>query len=289
MADLPPTCTYDWPGLRGEKWAATAVPMEAMLAPLTPVLSAALPARGVGTVVDVGCGAGASTAALRASFPDADVTGVDIAAPLVALARERVPGVRFVQADVTTAVPHPCDLLVSRLGVMFFEEPVVGFRALRDWLVPGGRFVFAVWGPAAENPWATTVREAVDAASPPPPRDPGAPRPPGPFRHGEPAAFEAILSAAGFVELAHDKWRGDLALGGGLPPAEAAAFALDAFSNFAERLHAAGPAARHCAQRALHTTFAAHTQRRGAIEVRLGACVHVWTGRRPPTEHEEAP
>ena len=56
---------------------------------------------------------------------------------------------------------RPYDRLVSRLGMMFFEDPPAAFANLARWLAPGERFAFAVWGRPAENPWMTTVPEVV--------------------------------------------------------------------------------------------------------------------------------
>lgn len=71
------------------------------------------------------------------------------------------------------------DRLVSRFGIMFFDDALAAFSNLVRWLAFGGRFAFAVWGHPAENPWMTTVRqvvaEIVDLPKP-------AAEAPGPFR-----------------------------------------------------------------------------------------------------------
>ena len=45
-----------------------------------------------------------------------------------------------------TATDGPYDRLASRFSVMFFDDPPAAFANLVRWLVPGGRFAFAVWG-----------------------------------------------------------------------------------------------------------------------------------------------
>ena len=67
-----------------------------------------------------------------------------------------------------TRVPGgPFDAAISQFGVMFFEEPVVGFANIRAHLVPGGRLVFACWQSSERNPW--TFFPAVAEFVPPPP------------------------------------------------------------------------------------------------------------------------
>ena len=85
-------------------------------------------------VLDVGCGTGATTLAIaRKLGPNARCVGVDISEQMIALARRRAANaeVRFVVAD---AGRHPFDpgafdVIASRFGVMFFEQPE---RRLRE-------------------------------------------------------------------------------------------------------------------------------------------------------------
>ncbi len=51
------------------------------------------------SVVDFACGTGRVTGLLAERLPDADVTGVDVAESMLEIAREEVPGVRFVHVD----------------------------------------------------------------------------------------------------------------------------------------------------------------------------------------------
>jgi hypothetical protein len=49
-------------------------------------------------------------------------------------------------ADMATAPapPEPYDRLVSRFGIIFFDDPPAAFANLARWLAPGGRFAYAV-------------------------------------------------------------------------------------------------------------------------------------------------
>lgn len=158
-------------------------------------------------VLDVGSGGGkTSIAAARAVGPTGAVVGADISVPLRALAEQRVAGssagnITFCTVDVQTeAVPGgPFDAAISQFGVMFFEEPIVGFANIRAHLVPGGRLVFACWQSSEQNPWAffPVIAELV----PPPPEPAPGKAPTGPFALADPVRTREILRSAGFVDI----------------------------------------------------------------------------------------
>jgi SAM-dependent methyltransferase len=231
-------------------------------------------------IAEVGSGGGGTTREIsRQAQAGSVVHGFDITPGLVELARERAqgfgPGVVFEIADMASARPEqPYQRLVSRFGVMFFEEPEGAFANLREWLEPGGWFAFAVWGSLADNPWMTAVCDVVGEAIDLPP--PSA-ETPGPFRYGDAAPLLAQLEGVGFSQVESTDWRGSLAIGGGLPPAEAAEFALSAFSSFREKLAESGEEALEQTRRSLTQRFS-HGVKDGVV--RLGACVHLVTGTR---------
>jgi SAM-dependent methyltransferase len=134
---------------------------------------------------------------------------------------------------------------------MFFDDAPAAFRNLAGWLAPGGRFAFAVWGRPADNPWVTTVRDVVAEFVDVPPPDPDAP---GPFRYGQADTLLKLLRQAGFGEVEVSEWREGLAIGGGLAAADAADFALAAFS-IAEPLAKTDDVVRGNAHRALTERF----------------------------------
>ncbi len=178
--------------------------MDAML---EPVLRAALDRAAVQpgeAALDVGCGCGASTLALAdAVGPAGRVTGLDVSAPMLDLARRRGAGRANVTWVVADAAVHPvepasADLLFSRFGVMFFGQPEVAFANLRRALRPTGRLVFACWRAFADNPWMRVPLHAAYAHVPPLPR-PG-PEDPGPFAFADQDRVRRILSQAGFRE-----------------------------------------------------------------------------------------
>ncbi|MBZ9599846.1 MULTISPECIES: class I SAM-dependent methyltransferase [Streptomyces] len=107
-------------------------------------LTARLPAGA--RVLDVGSGTGRPTAEtlVRAGC---DVTGIDVSAAMVALARARVPGARFEQADVRTYTPPPggFDAVCSFFPLLVMDQPEVAaaLDRMASWTAPGGYFVMA--------------------------------------------------------------------------------------------------------------------------------------------------
>ena len=97
-------------------------------------VASAIPARSYGRIVDLGCGFGKSTWPLKEAFPRAEVCGVDLSAPCLQLAAQRVSErglpIRFYQADAcaTPFVPSSVDLVCS--SMLIHEMPVAALQAL---------------------------------------------------------------------------------------------------------------------------------------------------------------
>jgi SAM-dependent methyltransferase len=191
-----------WNGAGGARWVANLARSEAMLGEVAErVISRAAPADGE-KIIDVGCGSGGTTMELaRRVGPSGHVMAVDVSAPILAVARERLaecPTVKIVLADAAS-YPFPeaaADLLFSRFGVMFFGDPPAAFANMRKALKPTGRVVFACWRNPKENGWMTAPLEAtykhVDRPPPPSPDDPG------PFAFANPDRVSRVLIEAGF-------------------------------------------------------------------------------------------
>jgi SAM-dependent methyltransferase len=270
----------DWGAGRGEKWTAHLSGMESMLAPVDESLIRALQLDAPYRIADIGCGGGGTSFEILRRAPTGSIVhGFDISPAQIESARRRIPtdehALAFDVADVATApVPEePYHRLASRFGIMFFDNPPAAFANLVRWLSPGGRFAFAVWSRPAENPWITTVREVVATVVELPRLDPDAP---GMFRYGETDELLVLFDRVGLKDLEVVDWHGTLPIGGGLPAAEAAHFALAAFSSFGDMLAKAGDQAVTEARRSLTARFSRHQENNA---VRMEACVHIVTGR----------
>ena len=206
-----------WNAVAGPKWVAFQEEIDTTFGAVTEeLLARARPASGM-RVLDIGCGAGA-TALATASAVGAEgaVTGIDVSEPLLARAAERQAAIGLQQldfrlADAQTyrfAARPPYDLLVSRFGVMFFDDPVAAFRNLAGALRPGGRLVFVSWAEMAVNPWFKIPRDAAVAHLGPPPEQP--PRSPGPLAFEEIPYVLDILRQAGFEDCRGEEATVDL-------------------------------------------------------------------------------
>ena len=132
---------------------------------LVKLLECAAPEAGE-TVIDIGCGAGTSSFALGDLVgPMGAAAGYDISEPLLAKAEERraekgASNVSFHLQDAQTAAfDGTADLVVSRFGVMFFDDPEGAFANLHSALRPGGRIVFITWAESKFNPWFSLARK----------------------------------------------------------------------------------------------------------------------------------
>lgn len=208
-----------WNGRAGAKWSAMQVRLDAMLAPVTVELKGRAGAVAGQRVLDIGCGTG-QTCMLWLDG-GAEVTGVDISAPMLALAAKRTAAkATLVEADASVWRSHaPFDLAVSRFGVMFFDAPEAAFANIAANIRPGGRLLFACWRAPGENPWATAPMAAIrDLLPEAPPPDPNAP---GPFAFASADRVRHILEVAGFTNISIDPFDfpASLAQGGGVDEA----------------------------------------------------------------------
>jgi SAM-dependent methyltransferase len=152
-----------------------------------------LAAIGDGTdLLDAGCASGVFLEVARNA--GASVTGFDAAAPLLDIARRRVPDADIVRGDLESLpfADSTFDVVAGMNAFQYAASPVGALREARRVLRPGGLVAAAVWGEADHCDVAPYVA-ALGACLPPPP--PGAP---GPFALSSPGALEALLVEAGF-------------------------------------------------------------------------------------------
>jgi SAM-dependent methyltransferase len=159
-------------------------------------------------VLDVGCGAGSTTVeAGRRVAPGGAAVGVDISAPALALARQRVAAagldsVAFIESD---AQAHPFepgafDAVISRFGSMFFGDSAAAFANLRRGLRPAGRLAIVAWQGPLQSEW-TAVAGAVAVAHFGRPPNLGGPDSPGPFAFADGDRFRSVVTAGGFRDI----------------------------------------------------------------------------------------
>lgn len=198
-----------WNDASGKAWVALQPLIDGVLAPFESlVVDSGYPGEG-GNVLDIGCGAGATTLAMaRRVGSGGRCVGLDISRPLVALARKRMEEVANASFEVGDAQTYAFetgrfDAVVSRFGVMFFDDPVAAFANMRQAARPGGRLAFVAWRGPGENDFMTTAaRTAAPFLPPAPAPDPDAP---GQFAFADGARVKRILEASGWSSIKVEK------------------------------------------------------------------------------------
>jgi SAM-dependent methyltransferase len=228
----------------------------------------------------VGCGCGDSSLTLgRAVGGNGAVLGVDVSEPMLAVAARRardegLAQVAFRNADASLVRLEPDrDLVFSRFGVMFFDEPQAAFANIRRWLKPSGRIAFCCWLPPSENPYFYVPVGAARAALAydPPPTDPHAP---GPFAFADADRLGRLMTEAGFTGFNADRYDTEVLVG---PDAEASAEVMTMFGPVARIIREVGEHARPLARDAVARALAPIARPDGSIW--LGGSVWIVTAR----------
>jgi SAM-dependent methyltransferase len=176
-----------------------------------------------GHVLDIGCGFGDTTRQIAALVgPDGEVVGVDAAPRFVEAATHEaqeagVSNVRYAVADVQTAdlggLGGPFSMAFSRMGTMFFANPVVALRHVREALAPGAPLVMVVWRRREDNGWLYVAQQVVERLLGRPEEYTEPTCGPGPFSMAGADTVSDVLLHAGFEHIGLQ--RSDLPLLGG--------------------------------------------------------------------------
>lgn len=198
-----------WNGTAGQAWIEAQEMMDGMFELFERMLVEPIEVDSGARVLDIGCGTGSTTiAAARRVGARGRAIGIDISEPMIAFARDRASRAgstaTFVCADAQTHLFEPAtfDRLISRFGVMFFDDPVRAFANLRRAAADDAWLDVAVFRSPAENPFMTAAERAAAPYLPNiPPRVPGAP---GQFAFADRQRFASILEQGGWERIEID-------------------------------------------------------------------------------------
>ena len=165
-------------------------------------------------VLDVASGTGEPGLTAAALVPRGSAVLLDLSEGMLRVASEKAAarGLANVRTAVGDAAALPFgdgsfDAVLCRFGLMFFPEVSAAVDEMARVARPGARISAAVWGRAAENPWATlilgTIARHTELAVPPA----GAP---GLFRCAAPGFMSRVFKEAGLVDVSERKVSTDL-------------------------------------------------------------------------------
>lgn len=199
-----------WNGPAGLAWVESQALLDRLFLPFEERLADLVPPGSDLRVLDIGCGTGSTTLAVAARLgAQGRCTGIDISEPMIATARARAlarfgtasKAADFVVADaqIHTFEPASVDLILSRFGVMFFDDPVAAFANLRRAASDTGALHLIAWRSAMENPFMTTAERAAAPLLPGlPPRRADAP---GQFAFADDGRVRRILEQSGWFDI----------------------------------------------------------------------------------------
>jgi SAM-dependent methyltransferase len=195
-----------WNGVAGRGWVEAQELLDQLFKPFEDLLVEAVSARSVSRVLDVGCGTGGTTLAVaRLLGAKGCCIGIDISDPMLAAARARAERegapASFIRANAQTHAFEPAsfDMIISRFGVMFFDDSVRAFANLRRAARDDAGLRFIAWRSAVENPFMTTAERAAAPLLPNlPARRPDAP---GQFAFAEQRRVSRILEESGWAGI----------------------------------------------------------------------------------------
>jgi SAM-dependent methyltransferase len=257
-----------WQEIDGAHWVTEAARYDTMNSAFGEAMLDAADLRPGERVLDVGCGNGATTIeAARRVYPNGAAVGIDLSAPMLGLARQRAEATdaaaaEFVQGDAQTYTftGDEFDVVVSRFGVMFFDDPAAAFTNIGGALRPGGRLSFVAWQGIERSQWIMVVGMAA-APHVGIPEGIG-PDAPGPAGLADPARTQRILEAAGFTDVSIEELVRPMRIGDDVD--DAMAF-IQSMPLIHEMLFAASPDNRTAAVDAARAALGPYAGRDGVV------------------------
>jgi SAM-dependent methyltransferase len=174
-------------------------------------------------VLDLGCGFGDTTQRLAAMVgSEGGALGIDVSEPFIELARKEAEeagaaNVRFAVGDVqATEFEETFDYAFSRMGIMFFANPVQALRNVCHALAPGGKLCAVVWRRKLDNEWVSRAEAVVERYLDHPEESDQPTCGPGPFSMANADTISEQLKIAGFEQVSFQRCDMPLKIGNDL-------------------------------------------------------------------------
>lgn len=185
--------------IQGELWGQAPSDWALLQEPKhVPLFQSMLYAAGVGRgtrFFDAGCGGGG--ASLLAAQRGAQVSGLDAAAGLVEIAREKVPSgdFRIGDMEVLPFRNDAFDAVIAANSIQYTDDRVAALRELGRVCAPDGRLVVGLFGSPDKVTFRYVFQAVRDVLPEPPPGD-------GPFGLSAPGKLEGLIEEAGLKVIA---------------------------------------------------------------------------------------
>lgn len=196
-----------WTAKRGNAWAELQPLLDRLFLPIEQWIADGVAVEDAREVLDVGCGAGATSLAIaRRLSTSGRCTGIDISAALIGIARRiadeaALNNLSFVTADAQSHDfgTERYDSVVSRFGMMFFDDPVAAFANIGSAVLPGGLMNCVAWRGPGDNPFMAVADNVIAPIVGMDHRpDPHAP---GQFAFADAQRVETILASSGWEAI----------------------------------------------------------------------------------------
>lgn len=213
-------------------------------------------------VIDLGCGFGDTTRQIGALVvPGGEAFGVDAGARFIETATREATeaglgNCSFAVTDIEAEVPgKDFDAAFSRMGTMFFANPVVAMRNVRLSLRPGGRLCMVVWRAKIENPYFYRAEQIAARWLSHPDQTDEPTCGPGPFSMADADTTSGVLKAAGYEEIGLTRCDKQILLGESLDQAVALVTAIGPAGELIRINEEQGEAARPEIEAAIRDEF----------------------------------
>jgi len=189
-----------------QHWTRHSDTIHAMFLPLTRALIERAGIREGQSVLDVAGGAGEPSLTIAETVgPTGAVMCTDAVLGMVEAAqreaeRRGLKNMEFRQcsAEALPFAENSFDVVVSRLGIMFFADPVAAVREMLRVVKPNGALAIAVWGKSEINPFCYLITGVIDRHVKGAVVDPDAPNA---FRFAETGKLSGVLTEAGASDV----------------------------------------------------------------------------------------
>jgi SAM-dependent methyltransferase len=189
-----------------EAWHRWGPTLEQWLGPATEIMLDLAGVRAGSRVLDVAAGAGGQTlAAAKRAGPTGYVLATDIAPNILVYADQAARQARLtnvatreLDGENLEVEPESFDVVISRVGLIYFPDQQKALTGMRRALKPGGRVAAIVYSTADRNKFFSIPVSIIRRRAQLPPPLPGQP---GPFSLGNPGVLEAAFQEAGFGDV----------------------------------------------------------------------------------------